>query len=131
MRVDGLVLLAPFLGTPGTIAEIAAAGGIPAWSAQNSRATGGERAALLWLQRYIARAETRPALYLGFGRHDRFARGHQLLAAHLPPERVIVSDGRHEWDSWAALWRQLLEGPVFTTAIGQAERGAVDGGAGH
>jgi alpha-beta hydrolase superfamily lysophospholipase len=30
--VDGLVLLAPFLGTPGTLAEVSAAGGITAWS---------------------------------------------------------------------------------------------------
>lgn len=116
-RIDGLVLLAPFLGTPGTVAEIAAAGGIPAWSAEQSRATGGERAALLWLQGFIARPATQPMLYLGYGRHDRFARGHELLAAHLPPERVIVSDGGHEWDSWAMLWQQLLERPSFAPPL--------------
>src|SRR5262249_55958322 len=48
--VDGLVLLAPFLGTPGTLAEASSAGGMTAWSPQNSRATDIERKTLLWLQ---------------------------------------------------------------------------------
>lgn len=108
-RVEGLVLLAPFLGTPGTIAEIASAGGLREWSAASSRATSGERAVLLWLTDYIARAARWPALYLGFGQDDRFARGHRLLAQHLAPERVVTIPGGHDWDCWASLWRKLLE----------------------
>lgn len=109
VAVDGVVLLAPFLGTPGTIAEIVSAGGIPAWSAPASRATGGERTALLWLQDYIVRSLADPALYLGYARQDRFAPGHRLLAQHLPSERVVAIEGGHDWNSWAMLWGRLLE----------------------
>ena len=112
-RVDGIVLMAPFIGTPGTIAEIAAAGGLPAWSAAASRATSGERAVLRWLKDYIAQAPMRPALYLGFGEEDRFARGHRLLAEHLPPERIVSLPGGHDWDCWTRLWPALLERAQF------------------
>jgi pimeloyl-ACP methyl ester carboxylesterase len=119
-RVEGVVLLAPFLGTPGTIAEIASAGGLSAWSAASSRATNGERAVLRWLKDYIARAATRPALYLGFGQGDRFARGHRLLADHLWPESVVSIAGAHDWDCWADLWRKLLERQPFVRRSGDA-----------
>jgi len=116
--VDGIVQLAPFLGTPGTIDEIASAGGIPAWSAPRSRATGGERTALLWLQHHIAQSPARPVLYLGYARQDRFAPGHRLIAQHLPPERVVAVEGGHDWDSWAILWGRMLERCPFAAKPG-------------
>jgi pimeloyl-ACP methyl ester carboxylesterase len=115
--VDGLVLLAPFLGTPGTLAEVSSAGGIPAWSPQNSRATAVERKMLLWLQTFLKGSAKRPALYLGYGRHDRFAMGHGLLARPLPQSQVIVAEGGHDWATWTALWPQILERDPFTAEI--------------
>lgn len=115
--VDGLVLLAPFLGTPGTVAEVCSAGGITAWSPQKSRATAVERQMLLWLQSFLTSSPTRPALYLGFGRHDRFARGHGLLARHLPQNQVVVTEGGHDWPSWTALWLKMVERQPFTAEI--------------
>ncbi len=78
-------------------------------AAPRSRAPGGERTALLWLQHHIAQSPARPALYLGYARQDRFAPGHRLLAQHLPPERVVAVEGGHDWDSWAILWGRMLE----------------------
>jgi pimeloyl-ACP methyl ester carboxylesterase len=112
--VDGLVLLAPFLGTPGTLTEVSAAGGITAWSPQNSRATAVERQMLLWLQSFPTSSPARPALYLGFGRHDRFAMGHGLLARRLPQDQVVVTEGGHDWACWTALWLRILERQPFT-----------------
>jgi pimeloyl-ACP methyl ester carboxylesterase len=117
-RVDGLILLAPFLGTQGTVAEIAAAGGLPTWSSAGSAATTSECQILVWLKALLARSPERPALYLGYGRDDRFSRGHRLLAEHLPKERVVVAEGGHDWPTWAVLWRGILNIHPFATHSG-------------
>jgi hypothetical protein len=116
--VDGLVLLAPFLGTPGTVAEVSAAGGLTAWSPQNSRAIAVERKMLLWLQDFLARPPVQPTLYLGYGRDDRFALGHALLARHLPRDRAVIGGGGHDWATWTSLWREILERRRFGAEIG-------------
>jgi len=125
--VEGVVLLAPFLGTQGTVAEVAEAGGLAAWSADGSAATNGERRMLLWLKDVLARPPAEPALYLGYGRDDRFARGHMLLAERLPRDRVITAAGGHDWNTWAALWGGVLDAGPFaehgrdgTRSAGQA-----------
>jgi pimeloyl-ACP methyl ester carboxylesterase len=107
-RLEGLVLLAPFLGTPGTIAAVAAAGGLAAWQGGGS-GTEPERRILTWLQRRPAR----PAIHLGFGEADRFARGHRMLAEHLPAEFVLREPGGHDWETWYVLWRRMLDGGIL------------------
>jgi pimeloyl-ACP methyl ester carboxylesterase len=111
--VEGLVLLAPFLGTRGTVAEIARAGGLPNWSVAGSAATEMETRMLSWLQAHLAQNPRSPKLYLGYGLQDRFAPGHLLLAAHLPATQVITTQGGHDWASWTPLWRRLLDDSPF------------------
>jgi pimeloyl-ACP methyl ester carboxylesterase len=105
--LTGLVLLAPFLGTRGTMAELRMAGGFSAWREAASAATPPERRMLAWLQHRV-QGQDRPLLYLGHGREDRFADGHRLLAAHLPPEQVALVAGGHDWPAWSAAWREIL-----------------------
>jgi pimeloyl-ACP methyl ester carboxylesterase len=107
-RVEGIVLLAPFLGTPGTIAEVEAAGGLPGWTA-GGVATAPEARMLGWLRDYVARPPARPKLYLGYGLADRFARGHRLLGACLAAHQVFTQNGGHDWETWLALWRHVLD----------------------
>jgi len=106
--VDGIILLAPFLGTPGTIAEVEAAGGLQGWTA-GGVATAPEARMLGWLQDYLKHPQARPQLYLGFGLADRFARGHRLLAACLAEEQKFTQAGGHDWETWLALWRRVLD----------------------
>jgi pimeloyl-ACP methyl ester carboxylesterase len=107
--IEGVVLLAPFLGTQGTIAELAKAGGLRSWSAASSAATQTERRVLTWLQTYLAARPASPALYLGYGHADRFAQGHRMLAACLPEAHVHTAGGGHDWDTWRTLWQSLLD----------------------
>ena len=107
-HIEGIVLLAPFLGTTGTTAEFARAGSLSAWSATGSIATDPEQRLLVWLQEHLARRDTAPVLYLGYGDADRFASAHRMLAAELPAERLVVTAGGHDWPTWTDLWRQLL-----------------------
>lgn len=116
--VEGLVLLAPFLGTRGTIAEMARTGGLAGWSAGHSTATVPEQRILGWLQAHPAQREA-PLLYLGYGLKDRFALAHEILAACLPPERVAVTPGGHDWPSWTALWHELLGRTPFAASAGR------------
>lgn len=117
VHVEGMVLLAPFLGTQGTIAELADAGGLESHSALQS-ATAPEQRMLNWLWDFLARQPASPALYLGYGRHDRFAQGHRLLAEQLPTERIVTTDGGHDWNTWLALWQRALDVVPFAKGSG-------------
>jgi pimeloyl-ACP methyl ester carboxylesterase len=119
-HVEGVVLLAPFLGTQGTVAELLEAGGLASWSPLASASTSTERRMLVWLQDFLARRTTHPALYLGYGRNDRFGQGHRMLAEQLPKERVVTAEGGHDWTTWLALWRHVLDISPFTTNCGDA-----------
>jgi pimeloyl-ACP methyl ester carboxylesterase len=105
---EGLVLIAPFLGTPGIVAEISAAGGLAQWQPGNVAERDGERQMLAWLKDFLAALPPRPALYLGYGRNDRFAKGHTLLGERLPEGRIALDEGGHDWATWTSLWRHLL-----------------------
>ncbi|HYP64127.1 MAG TPA: hypothetical protein VEQ16_09575 [Acidocella sp.] len=117
-HIEGLFLLAPFLGTKGTVAELTRAGGLLRWSPAGSKATIPEQNLLTWLQSRLTADETAPALYLGYAAQDRFSPAHKMLAACLPPQRVAHIEGDHDWPSWRALWRQLL---AFSSFPGRAK----------
>jgi pimeloyl-ACP methyl ester carboxylesterase len=108
--VDDLCLIAPYLGNRVLTAEIAAAGGLRAWRedlrAENLAQSDEERR--IW--RFLGRShDSGPRLYLAYGHADRFAPAHALLAATLPPERVDVVSGAHDWDTWRTLWERFLD----------------------
>jgi len=103
-EIDGLCLLAPYLGNRMLINEIDAAG-LAAWEPGELAESDTERR--IW--RYIkTRIDSRP-LFLGYGRGDRFSRAHDLLAAALPAGSVNVVAGGHEWRTWTRLWENFLD----------------------
>jgi hypothetical protein len=112
--VDGVVLLAPFIGVPGLIAEIDRAGGLQLWQPGEIARNDGERRVCAWLKTYFATQAQRPILQLGYGSSDRFAPASRLLAAGLPPARCQVAEGgAHDWPTWKALWVRILEKHPF------------------
>jgi pimeloyl-ACP methyl ester carboxylesterase len=105
-EIDGLCLLAPYLGNRTLTAEIARAPGLAAWQPGELAQIDEERR--IW--RYIKnRGADAGPLYLGFGRCDRFAAAQGLLAATLPADSVDVIDGGHDWSTWVRLWENFLE----------------------
>jgi pimeloyl-ACP methyl ester carboxylesterase len=115
--VEGIILLAPFLGVPGMVAEVARAGGLAHWEPGLIAANDGERRLLAWLKGYTAAPDAYPKLLLGYGKSDRFAAGHVLLAKELPAERVLVGEGGHDWLTWTRLWQELLDRRPFASSI--------------
>ena len=102
--VDGLVLLAPYLGDDALRREIESAGGLAAWSGGSDTTSfdGVVRAAWAYLR------DTRIPVWLGYGRGDRLRRSHAVLAAALPEEPVLTVEGGHDWPAWKRLWDELL-----------------------
>ncbi|MBU6425933.1 MAG: hypothetical protein KGQ69_06325 [Rhodospirillales bacterium] len=105
--IEGLILLAPFIGTHGTVAELKQAGGFRGWQAETSAATMPERRILCWLQNRLSGAPG-PQLWLGHATKDRFAAGHVLLADALAPDQVVEVEGGHDWTAWRTAFVALM-----------------------
>jgi pimeloyl-ACP methyl ester carboxylesterase len=108
-NVDGIVLLAPFLGEEKVIAEITAAGGLRGWQPPDPLAEDDyQRRLWRWLKRYENGSQGQIPLYLGYGTRDSFARANGLLGEVLPPEGVFTVAGGHDWKAWRALWEAFV-----------------------
>lgn len=113
MDVAGVILLAPFLGTRGLIAEVVRAGGLDRWQSGKIESNDEERALLAWLKEYRADKPGSARIYLGYGKGDRFSSASEMLAQRLPAERVAIMEGGHDWPTWIRLWKHLLERDLF------------------
>ncbi len=111
--IEGLILLAPFLGTRGRIAEVAAAGGLRKWLPGAVAPDDDELLVLSWLRDYQSGNPALPRIHLGYGSDDRYAPASELLAQELPPAHVVSVEGEHDWATWLKLWERLLDGNVL------------------
>ncbi len=110
--IEGLILLAPFIGTHGTMAELIRAGGFAGWRPETSTATPAEQKILSWLQTRLGGAPG-PQIWLGHATKDRFAAGHRLLAAALPQRQTVLVEGGHDWPAWRAAFQALMARTPF------------------
>lgn len=105
-ELNGLCLLAPYLGNHMVTGEIERANGVAAWQPGELAPDDDERR--VW--RFIKNHRTQPLpLHLGFGHEDRFAGSHRMMAAALRPENVDVVPGGHDWPVWRQLWEHFLD----------------------
>jgi len=109
--VDGVVLLAPYLGTQLTAKEVRVAGGLARWPAPLPAGDANVDPILWrWLQRQTTSAPGAKALplFLGYGLDDRFAYNHAVLAEAMPPSHVFTVPGGHDWPAWRPLWERVV-----------------------
>jgi pimeloyl-ACP methyl ester carboxylesterase len=106
-EIDGLCLLAPYLGNHMITGEIERAKGVAAWQPGDLAADDDERR--VW--RFIKLQPHPPqvTIRLGYGSDDRFAHSQRMLAAALHPTQVRVIPGGHEWPVWGQLWADFLD----------------------
>ncbi|MEA3176874.1 MAG: hypothetical protein QOI59_397 [Gammaproteobacteria bacterium] len=105
-EIDGLCLLAPYLGNHMITGEIERAAGVAAWQPGELGPDDDERR--VW--RFIKSRASQPVtIRLGYGREDRFADSHRMMAAALDPQAVQVVAGGHEWPVWSQLWSSFLD----------------------
>jgi pimeloyl-ACP methyl ester carboxylesterase len=106
-EIDGLCLFAPYLGNHIVTGEIERANGVHQWTPPGELADDDDERKI-W--RFIKEHRARPSpLHLGFGRDDRFADSHRMMASALAPECVDVAPGGHEWPVWRQLWENFLD----------------------
>jgi pimeloyl-ACP methyl ester carboxylesterase len=105
--IDGLCLLAPYLGSRIVAAEVAAHASLAAWQPAALAEDDDDRRIWRFVQRLGATRA--PRVFLGFGREDRFADTQRLLARALPADSTHVIPGGHDWPVWRALWDNFLD----------------------
>lgn len=103
--VTGLVLFAPYMGDPGLIQQVAAAGGPKSWDAGPvpTAVDAGNYQHELW--RSVQRWEDPKGaqrIWLSGGDSDRFVQSTHMLATLLPPDHYIEEKGGHAWPVWDA-----------------------------
>lgn len=110
--VDGLVLLAPYLGDRPLLKEIAAAGGVAAWTPPPAPAAVTRDNFQVEMWRHIRRWATQPdqarRVWLAYGDRDRLRPAAELLAPVLPPVQVSMREGGHAWTVWSPAARDAL-----------------------
>ena len=105
--LDGMIILAPYLGEPALPLEVERDGGLKSWEPGTS--SGPDVQLWSWLKGYADSSSLRPATYLGFGSGDRFAQPNGVLAKVLEPAQHFVVAGGHDWPVWQRLWSRFLD----------------------
>ncbi len=117
--ITGVLAIAPFLGDNELIEEIAAAGGLAKWRApppvaQTNR-DNYQGELWRWLQAATRGSESAPLIFAGYGTADRLSNAGSLLTAELPPSRVFLTTGGHEWPAWRRVLDSFLASPDFAS----------------
>ena len=107
-EVEGILLLAPFLGEKKVFDEVIAAGGLDAWRPELSDPLDAQRLVIAWL-RDFKQTESPLKFHLSYGASDRFAKPLSWYATRLPAAQVAVIPGGHDWRTWLRLWQQFLD----------------------
>lgn len=117
-NLDGIALVAPYLGETSLVRQVRAGGGPRTWD--GPRPAPGEMIAGLpelwgWLGQWPQQRPNVPIL-LAYGEQDRFAAAHAMLGGLLPETNTLTRDGGHRWVVWRALWQQVLSQRVILEA---------------
>ncbi|MGD8253772.1 MAG: alpha/beta hydrolase [Syntrophobacterales bacterium] len=107
--VDGVVLLAPFLGWSRVADAVEKAGGLKKW--EDCPALEWDYACEMWklLKDCVSDPQRPGTIILGYGTEDGFAQHNSILAKELPPRNVFKVTGGHDWVTWKRLWIEVLE----------------------
>ena len=107
--VTGIVVLAPYLGEPEVVAEIASAGGLMAWNPPAEAELDDQHRIWRGVKIYERPEKNLGRIYLGYGLADKFALPDSLLARVIPGNQVFTIAGGHDWSTWRSLWDSILK----------------------
>lgn len=110
-HVDGMVLLAPYLGDRTILREIRDAGGLAQWDPGPAEAIDGRNwQHELWrhLKTWAGDPDNTRNVWLVYGEDDRLRAAMPLLGPLLPRTHVLVRPGGHAWRVWAPAMTEVL-----------------------
>jgi pimeloyl-ACP methyl ester carboxylesterase len=111
-ELNGIVVLAPYLGEPPLAQDITAAGGLAHWQpgpVPSEIDAGNFRHELWrWLQTWIGHADPAGRVWMGYGDHDKLRYAFPNFTPLLPQDHVIVRPGWHAWTTWTPLITEIL-----------------------
>lgn len=114
--IDGVYLIAPFLGYDEILDEIITAGGVRQWNPGTyDPVDEWERMFWQWIKDEVTDKTTIP-IFQGFGRSDEYAKGQTLLTTVLPENRIIIIEGGHDIKTIKSLWDIFLDRGLYKTA---------------
>jgi len=107
--IDGVVVIAPFIGGFFINDVIKSAGGLSRW--EECPPIEWDYACDMWklLKDYLSVSKNPDKIILGFGLEDGFAESNQLLASQLPARNVFRVSGGHDWATWKTIWSKVLD----------------------
>ena len=111
-EMDGIVLLAPYMGDARVLDGIAAGGGIARWDAgpRPAQVDAGNFQRELWRQVQDWSRDPRAArrVWLAWGDRDSLAPAARLIAPALPPGHALERNGAHAWTLWTPALAEIL-----------------------
>ncbi|MCP4136086.1 MAG: esterase family protein [bacterium] len=115
--IDGIFLIAPFLGEVKVIEEIRNAGGVSAWEPKEPFSEKDfQRPLWKWFKAALADQERYPKIYAGYGTEDKHVANTgsvALLENELPRGRVFTAPGGHRWAPWLEVFNKFLQTEKF------------------
>jgi pimeloyl-ACP methyl ester carboxylesterase len=112
-EIDGMILLAPYMGPSELIGEIDAAGGLAAGQPPDPESIDDPNRRTFyemwtWFRGYGDESEQRPKLYIGYGTEDRLSTPDSFVADLLPAAQRATMPGGHKWTVWRPLFDQFV-----------------------
>jgi pimeloyl-ACP methyl ester carboxylesterase len=126
--LDGLLLMAPYMGSASLQREIRAAGGLAAWDPgpRPDELSGDNVTREEWrvVKSWLTDRERARRVWLVCGEDDGLATAARMIAEALPPGHARLVPGGHRWTVWTPAAAQ-----AFAAAVAEDRRAASDGNA--
>jgi len=120
--IEGVLTIAPYVGPPALLQQVAAAGGAAAFAAQPAGSDDLQAELWVWLGR--SGPALRDKIHLYTGSSDRLIAGQRLLEALLPSDHVVEVPGDHDWPVWNTLWSRWLTRAPWPRSASRAPQGS-------
>jgi len=104
--IEGVLAIAPYVGSPTLLRQVAAAGGPKAYA--EAAHPGTDLEAQLWIWLGGTSPALRQQINVYTGSQDRLITGQRMLATLLAADHVVEVPGDHDWPAWNALWLRWL-----------------------
>lgn len=111
--IDGIYLIAPFLGYKAIINEITSAGQVKDWQPGKIDTDDWQRSFWSWLKEMGESGFPVP-VYLAAGADDPYHKSHTLFTELLPNKnQVYFIEGKHDYQTFTALWDRFLTDQLY------------------